>query len=70
MPPKAFLGDGDAADREGIHPLDFELAAMLGCTVAELQDRMTAREWLHWSRYLGVKRQNEELAARRAGARG
>ncbi len=68
MPPKAFLGDQGAADRYGIHPLDFELARIVGCTVAELQERMTMREWVAWSRKLGVEAQSRELAAKRMGA--
>jgi hypothetical protein len=69
MPRKAFLGDEDAAAREGIHPFDFVLAARLHCTVEELHQRMSQREWLHWSRYLAVKAQNEEMADAAAAAR-
>lgn len=41
---------------------------MLGCTVAELRERMSALEWMQWSRYLAVKAQNEEMDAARAAA--
>lgn len=69
MPPKAFLGDEAAADRTGIHPLDFMLARIIGCTVAELHDRMSMREWVYWSRFLRVEAQTQELADRTAAAR-
>lgn len=48
-------------------PLEFVLARMLGRTVAELRTTMSAREFLHWTRFLGVERQNKELAAKRMG---
>jgi len=67
MPPKAFLGDQESAERYGIHPLDFELAKIIGCTVDELQKRMSMREWVAWSRKLGVEAQSRELAAKRFG---
>jgi hypothetical protein len=67
-PPKAFLGDEDAGREAGIVPLDFHLARIIGCTVAELGDRMSALEWLHWSRFLAVEKQSAELAAAK-GAR-
>lgn len=41
---------------------------MLGCTVAELHNRMSALEWMQWHRYLAVKAQNEEMDAARAAA--
>jgi hypothetical protein len=69
MPPKAFLGDQDAAERAGIQPLDFVLARMLACTVAELQERMSLLEWMHWSRFIAVEKQSQELAQRAAAAR-
>lgn len=69
MPQKAFLGDEDAASRSGIHPHDFVLARMIGCTVAELHDRMDMREWVYWSRFLAVERQSQELAEKAATAR-
>jgi hypothetical protein len=48
--------------------MDFHLSRMLGCTVAELGDRMSALEYLHWSRFLAVEQQSKELSARRGGA--
>jgi hypothetical protein len=69
MPPKAFLGDEDAAAREGIHPTDFVLAERLGRTVAELRATISQREWMHWDRYLRVKQQNAEMADAAAAAR-
>jgi len=38
-------------------------------TVAELRERMSAHEFLQWSRYHTVLRQEQELAESRAGAR-
>jgi len=69
MPPKAFLGDEDAAAREGINPFDFQLAAMLHRTVAELHATLSQREWLHWTRYVAVRQQNQEMADAAAAAR-
>lgn len=69
MRQKAFLGDEDAAARAGIHPLDFVLARMIGCTVSELHERMDMREWVYWSRFLAVERQSQELAEKAAAAR-
>jgi hypothetical protein len=42
---------------------------MIGCTVAELHDRMSMREWVYWSRFIAVERQTAELADRAAAAR-
>lgn len=64
MRPKAFL-DPEHADLQ----LDFVLAEKLGCTVAELRERMSAMEWMQWGRYLAVKAQTRELEAKAAAAR-
>ncbi|HET6344614.1 MAG TPA: hypothetical protein VFH51_06760 [Myxococcota bacterium] len=68
MPPKAFLGDEDAAEREGIRPFDFQLARTLGRTVAELGE-MNEREYLHWNRFLAVEASQQELEHKAANAR-
>lgn len=70
MPPKAFLGDEDAGERESIRPFDFELAERLRCTVRELGERIDEREYLHWHRYFQVKAQSQEMAIAEAEARG
>lgn len=50
-------------------PFEFQLAELLRCTVAELRGRISQREFMHWSRYLAVKAQNEEMEIARAEAR-
>lgn len=63
--PKAFLGDADAVESAGIDPFDFVLAEKLGRTVAEIHAEMSMAEWVAWSRFYAVRRQAEELAARK-----
>jgi len=46
---------------------DFFLAEKMGCTVGELQRRISADEWLAWSIYYGRRAQQRELARMRAG---
>jgi len=67
MPRKAFLAGG--GDDGGELRFEFYLADRLRMTVAELRERMSAHEFLQWSRYHTVLRQEQELAESRAGAR-
>lgn len=66
MPPKVFLAGGDDG---GELRFEFYLADRLRMTVAELRDRMSAHEFLLWSRYHSVLRQEQELAESRAAPR-
>lgn len=50
-------------------PFDFHLARIIGCTVAELGDRITMIEYMQWSRFLAVENQSKELADRAAAAK-
>lgn len=43
--------------------LEFHLARMLGMTVAELLDRMSHREMVEWSAFLGLEAQHAEVEA-------
>jgi hypothetical protein len=45
---------------------EFFLAAKLGMTVAEMQDRMSGDEFMRWSVYYGRKAQRDELAMSKA----
>jgi hypothetical protein len=45
---------------------DFFLAEKMRCTVAELHQRLSAREWIEWGVYYGRKAQAIELATLRA----
>jgi hypothetical protein len=45
------------------------LAELMGRTVRELEQTMSAREFVEWRAYLAVKREQEEIAMREA-ARG
>jgi hypothetical protein len=58
-PRRRFRTDGDAV-------LAFYLAELLGRTVRELEQTMSAREFFQWRAYLAVKREREELAMREA----
>lgn len=47
---------------------DFFLAEKLHMTVADMRERMTMHEYLHWSMYYSRKAQRRELERLRAGA--
>lgn len=46
--------------------LEFHLARELGMTVAELRERMSHRELVEWSAFLGLEDQHRELAEKQA----
>lgn len=55
-PPNGFLTNKDNID------FDYFLATELKCgTVAELEARMSAKEYLYWTRYYAVRQQKAEL---------
>jgi hypothetical protein len=39
-------------------------------TVAEMEDRMTNREFIHWSMFYALRQQEAELAEKMSKARG
>lgn len=51
-----------------LNELDFLIAERVGMTVAELDQRMSHREFVQWYVYIGRQQQRKELA--RGGGRG
>lgn len=64
MPPKALWMRFEEDD--AFH-WDFFLASKMGCTVAELHDRLSAAEWVAWTVYWARIGQARELQRLRAG---
>ena len=49
--------------------LEFHVARELSMTAAELRERMTHRELVEWSAFLGLEAQHQEIAMKEARGR-